>query len=83
MTKSLNAETGNNRKVRLCQLVASTHTVEQVLTVAQIATRLGKSTKTIRNWLRQATDAPKAFKDQNEWFVSISEYEKWETRSQL
>lgn len=52
MTKSPNANTRNNRKVRLCQLVASTHTVEQVLTVAQIATRLGKSTKTIRNWLR-------------------------------
>ncbi|MCK8047161.1 helix-turn-helix domain-containing protein [Shewanella sp. 1CM18E] len=83
MTKSPNANTKNDRKVRLCQLVASTHTVEQVLTVAQIATRLGKSTKTIRNWLRQATDAPKAFKDQNEWFVSISEYEKWEVRSQL
>lgn len=82
MTKSLNKNTSNDRKVRLCQLVSSTHTVEQVLTVAQIATRLGKSNKTIRNWLRQANDAPKAFKDQNEWFVSISEYKKWEIRSQ-
>lgn len=81
MTKFNSAPVQNNNKVRLCQLVASTYRVEPVLSTGQIASRLGLSTKTVRNWLKQAKDAPKAFKDQNEWQVRTSEYQKWEQAS--
>ncbi|PKG55810.1 hypothetical protein [Shewanella sp. GutDb-MelDb] len=79
MTKP--ADKKSYKKIRLCQLVAATHTVEPALTTAQIAIRHDVGEKAIRNWLRQGSDAPKAFKDQNKWYVSISEYQNWEVRS--
>ena len=66
------------RAVRLCQVVASQHSVEPLLTTEQIAFRLRKSPKTIRNWLRLQVDSPEAFKDGNEWYVYQSELLRWE-----
>ena len=69
------------RAVRLCQIVASQHTVEPLLTTEQIANRQGRDKKTIRNWLRQGRDAPVSFKDGNKWKVKVSDYKKWEQAS--
>ncbi len=71
-----------NQKLKPCQQIAATHFVEPVLTTAQIAKRLGKSQKTIRNWLQIGVDTPHAYKDQNKWFVPLSKYLAWEAASQ-
>ncbi len=71
-------EPTTTRAIRLCQVVASQHTVEPAFTTEQIAIRLNKKPKTIRNWLRLQVDCPKAFKDGNEWYVYHSELQRWE-----
>ncbi|PMG72870.1 hypothetical protein BCU84_19785 [Shewanella sp. 10N.286.51.B7] len=64
--------------ISLCQLVSSQHLPEAVLDCNQVAARLGKSPKTIRNWLRQQVECPKSFKDKNQWYVYLSDLNKWE-----
>jgi hypothetical protein len=66
-------------KTRLCQDVASQHLPEPALNTTQVAKRLGRSPKTIRNWLRQQVECPDAFKDKNEWYVYLSVLILWET----
>lgn len=82
MTQSTQANGKRPKKTRLCQIIASTHTVEPVLTCAQIAKRLGRNAKTVRHWLQQGKDTPRAFKDQNRWIVKLSEYQRWERQAQ-
>jgi hypothetical protein len=67
-----------NLKIRLCQQVALSHKPGPVLDSAQIALRLGRSPKTIRNWLRSQSHSPNAFKTNNEWYVYQSELLRWE-----
>ncbi|MFB2643143.1 helix-turn-helix transcriptional regulator [Shewanella bicestrii] len=81
MTQSTVANVKRQKKNRLCEYIALTHTVEPVLTCAQIAARLGRSAKTVRRWLQQGVDAPRAFKDQNQWVVRLSDYLRWERQA--
>lgn len=81
MTQSTVANVKRQKKIRLCEYIALTHTVEPVLTCAQIAARLGRNTKTVRRWLQQGEDAPRAFKDQNQWMVRLSDYLRWESQA--
>lgn len=77
MTQSKCIDPKRKRKVRLCQLVAKRHLVERSLNTAQLGQLLSRSPKTIRRWLQQQLDCPKAFKDKNEWHVKQSELDKW------
>ncbi|MCT8858895.1 helix-turn-helix domain-containing protein [Shewanella xiamenensis] len=81
MTQSTVANALRQKKPRPCEYIALTHTVEPVLTCAQIAARLGRNTKTVRRWLQRGEDAPRAFKDQNQWMVRLSDYQHWERQA--
>ncbi|GLR32549.1 helix-turn-helix domain-containing protein [Shewanella decolorationis] len=81
MTQSTVANALRQKKPRPCEYIALTHTVESVLTCAQIAARLGRNTKTVRRWLQRGEDAPRAFKDQNQWMVRLSDYQHWERQA--
>ncbi|WP_088211924.1 helix-turn-helix transcriptional regulator [Shewanella sp. Shew256] len=81
MTLSTVANVLRQKKPRPCEYIALTHTVERVLTCAQIAARLGRNTKTVRRWLQRGEDAPRAFKDQNQWMVRLSDYQHWERQA--
>ncbi|MBV7317346.1 helix-turn-helix domain-containing protein [Shewanella sp. NIFS-20-20] len=73
MTKA----TSKKYAMPLCQRVASQHQVKPVLTVSQLATYFNRSPKTIRTWLQQGVDAPKAYKIHNHWYVYLSDLEDW------
>ena len=81
MTQSTVANVLRQKKPRPCEYIALTHTVEPVLSCALIAARLGLNTKTVRRWLQQGEDAPRAFKDQNQWMVRLSDYQHWERQA--
>lgn len=70
----------NKNRAKPCQRIAANFTPEPSLSTAQIAVRLNRSPKTVREWLRSSKDAPRAYKSQNRWQVRLSEYKKWEAQ---